>query len=188
MRSLLLSAVVLSAPLLSACATRAAPTDAFFSNLKSLCGQTLTGAVVSDQAVDADWRGEVLRVGPVACTDDTVRMALAVGADMSREWVVERLGDDVRFLHYHTEPDGSPSAVTRYGGTAEPGGSATVQRFGTDAATRENFAANGIARSIPNIWTLRVDPAGRTLAYSLERPATATEDARDFRAEFTVAE
>ena len=162
------------------------PADAFLANLQTLCGQTLTGSVVSDQAVDADWRGEVLRVGPVFCEEGEVRMALAVGADESREWVVEHNDGDLRFLHYHTEPDGSPSAVTRYGGPAEPGGTATVQRFGTDAATRANFTENGIARSIPNIWTLTVDPEAGRLSYSLARPATETDEARDFRAEFTV--
>ena len=178
------------------------PEAAFHLDLsKRLCGETLTGRVVSTQAVDADWRAKDLTLGPVGCTSDALApdmperdgdavmvLPLAVGEDRSRIWTLrfEPDGQALEFRHYHYEPDGSPSPVTSYGGEALPGGTATEQRFPADAATRANFTANGIARSNPNIWTLSLDPAAGTLTYALARPATDTDEARDFRAVFEL--
>ena len=178
------------------------PEAAFHLDLsKRLCGETLTGRVVSTQAVDADWRAKDLTLGPVGCTSDALApdmperdgdavmvLPLAVGEDRSRIWTLRYQpdGQDLEFRHYHYEPDGSPSPVTSYGGEALPGGTAAEQRFPADAATQANFTANGIARSNPNIWTLSLDPAAGTLTYALARPATETDEARDFRAVFEL--
>ncbi len=180
---------------LAACASTE-PT--FFETLQTQCGQTLTGRVVSNQAVDADWRAQTLTLGPIDCTGEAVTpdmpqvsgdslvMPLAVGDDASRVWLVHNSGGALEFRHFHYEPDGSPSPVTSYGGLALPGGTATRQQFPADAATQANFTANGIARSNPNIWTFTLDKAAGTLTYALARPATDTDEARDFRAEFVL--
>ena len=188
--------------MISACAAPAAQSDAdvFFTTLQgTLCGRTVTGRVVSDQAVDAEWRGETLSLGPVACEvsaitadmppragDAVMVMPLAVGEDASRVWTLRPHPDGVEFRHFHYEPDGSPSAVTSYGGVNLPGGTAAEQRFPADAATQAVFTENGIARSNPNIWTLRLDEEAGTLTYALARPATESDPARDFRAVFDL--
>lgn len=155
--------------------------------MQALCDRTVEGEVVSDQAVDADWIGQVLVVGPVTCEPNIIRMPLAVGADQSRTWVLSQPeGGGLLFRHEHVEPDGSPSPVTQYGGLAAPGGSAFQQNFPADAQTKANFTENGIARSNPNVWTFTLD--GDRLTYSLARPATQTEEARNFRAQFDLSE
>jgi hypothetical protein len=170
---------------LSACGVSSDdPREAFFENLTALCGGSYLGQITSDQAVDADWIASVLIVGPVTCEADEIRMPLAVGDDTSRTWVVSRSEDELEFRHEHIEPDGSPSAVTQYGGFASVGGSAERQEFPADERTRENFYENGLTASLPNIWTLSFD--GDTLGYGLFRPATDTDPARDFRAVFEV--
>ncbi|GLQ20887.1 hypothetical protein ACFFUB_07970 [Algimonas porphyrae] len=175
----------LIAPLaLAACTSPQTASDAFFDNMLALCDRTVTGEVVSDQAVDADWIGQVLTVGPVSCSEDVIRMPLAVGSDMSRTWVLGRTGDALIFRHIHVEPDGTPSAVTDYGGPARDGGTAQRQDFPADEQTKANFTENGIAVSNPNVWTLSID--GQALRYALARPATDTAPARDFRAEFPL--
>ena len=188
-KALLLSA----AATLAACAS-SEPT--FLEQLQSECGETLTGRVVSTQAVDADWRGKTLTLGPIDCTGERVTpdmpevtgsslvMPLAVGDDTSRVWLLHNSGGELEFRHFHYEPDGSPSPVTSYGGAALPGGTMRQQRFPADAATKANFTENGIARSNPNIWTFTIGDG--TLTYALARPATDTDEARDFRAEFKL--
>ena len=111
-------------------------------------------------------------------------MPLAVGEDKSRTWVLSWTDAGLLFRHEHVEPDGSPSAVTQYGGLARAGGTATQQDFPADAQTKENFTENGIARSNPNVWTLSLEDG--VLRYALARPATEEEPARDFRAEFDL--
>lgn len=179
------AATMVAITALTACAGETPDaSDAFFENMLSLCDRTVTGQVVSDQAVDADWIGQVLTVGPVSCSADVIRMPLAVGDDTSRTWVLGRSSDGLIFRHIHVEPDGTPSAVTQYGGAAREGGSAERQDFPADEQTKANFTENGIARSNTNVWTLTIDD--EALGYALARPATDTEDARDFRAIFPL--
>jgi len=165
-------------------ATSPKPSDAFFENMLVLCGQTVSGRVISEQEVDADWRASDLVVGPVTCVSDTIRLPLAVGENTSRTWVLSRTKSDLIFRHEHVEPDGSPSAVTQYGGVAREGGTAARQDFPADAATKANFQENGLAASLPNVWTLSLD--NDRLLYALARPATEADPARDFRAEFPL--
>lgn len=165
-------------------AEAADPQRAFFVKMYELCGRTITGEMISNQAVDEGWAGQVLTVGPVACETDVIRMPLAVGRDASRTWVLSRMEEGLLFKHEHVEPDGSPSPVTQYGGFATNDGTMLRQSFPTDAETRATFTENGIARSNPNIWTFEIDPQRQTLTYHLARPATETEPTRDFRAEF----
>ena len=164
----------------------------FLANLQTLCGNTYSGEVVSTQEVDADWHSEALTLGPVACSSNEVRLPLAVGADTSRTWIVRlsSSGLSLRHQHLHIDPktgDGSPDAVSRYGGFAAEGGTATEQSFPADDWTRQLFVEQGIPESVPNVWTLRVEP-GETLAYALARPATDTAPARDFRAAFDLSD
>lgn len=174
-----------AALLLSACGDVAErSSDAFFENLTALCGGSYLGQITSNQAVDADWIASVLVVGPVSCEDDVIRMPLAVGEDRSRTWVVSLNEDELEFRHEHVEPDGSPSAVTQYGGFASVGGTAERQEFPADELTRENFWENDLIVSLPNVWTLTFD--GQSLGYTLSRPSTETDPARDFRAVFAV--
>ena len=170
---------------LSACAAAQPPAEEFFENMTSLCDRTVEGRVVSNQDVDADWIGQTLVVGPVTCETDVIRMPLAVGEDRSRTWVLSRVEDGLEFRHEHVEPDGSPSAVTQYGGYAAwDEGTATRQAFPADEKTKANFTENGIPVSNTNVWTFTLD--GSTLTYALARPETELGPERDFRAEFDL--
>ena len=159
------------------------PQYAFYDNMAdALCGGTFEGRVVSDDTEDADWRDEVLVLGPVDCSvEPIIRMPLAVGDDTSRTWHLSYGPESIMFRHQHVEPDGSPSAVTNYGGTPSGMGTPYRQSFPADAATQENFLANRLEPSIDNVWSLTLEP-GETLTYALARPE------RDFRAEFDLSE
>lgn len=183
-KKLFVSSTFLAA--LAACAAPSqGPNEAFFDTMATLCGETVTGQVISEQAVDADWIGKTLVVGPVTCETNIIRMPLAVGEDTSRTWVLSRHESDLEFRHEHVEPDGTPSAVTQYGGFARDGGSAVRQDFPADDLTKANFTENGIAVSNANTWTFTINDG--VLTYALARPATDINSARDFRAEFNVS-
>ncbi|WP_409433232.1 hypothetical protein ACJ3XI_01670 [Litorimonas sp. RW-G-Af-16] len=153
-------------------------------NMKSLCGQTLTGSVVSDDPEDADWRGKVLTVGPVECSDarnnSAIRMPLAVGDDQSRQWSLIPRADGLLLSHRHTFKDGSPDPVTGYGGLAEEPGTATRKNFPVDEFSKALFLENGLDASVTNVWTMEIIP-GEVFAYELNR------EGRHFRAEFPLS-
>lgn len=172
--------------LVTGCLMPPPPERVFMIEMRSLCGGTYEGRVISEQAVDADWIGETLTLGPVSCTRKTIRMPLAVGDDTSRTWVLTETPDGLLFKHEHVEPDGSPSAVTNYGGLALKDGEIFSRSFPADEETKANFTENGIARSNPNVWTFTFNIERDMLTYSLARPATETDEARDFRAEFDL--
>ena len=163
-----------------ACTASAPDTRAdFLLSLQSLCGNTYSGAVTSSDPQDADWRDAALTLGPVECEDRTVRLPLRVGEDSSRTWIVRESSSGLSLRHQHLHEDGSPDAVSMYGGFAQAGGTATSQSFPADKWTRELFLSNGLPDSVANVWTLAVDNG--ELVYRLDRPG------REFRAAFPLS-
>jgi len=161
------------------------PLTEFQSHLQSLCGKTFEGQVTSTDAVDEDWRKEVLTLGPVTCPNgETTVLPLAVGSDKSRVWTLKLEGDGqaLDFRHAHTLKDGSPDPVTGYGGVAtNENSTATRAVFPVDAYSKANFKENGLEASMTNTWSIIVDP-GKTMTYKLERKN------RNFVAEFDLTE
>ena len=172
---------------LAACTAPPPDTRAdFLASLDPLCGNTYPGKVISTQEVDAEWRAQALTLGPVECGDKTVRMPLAVGEDTSRTWIVRISGSGLSLRHQHLHSDGTPDAVSLYGGFAAEGGTATRQAFPADEWTQALFLENDLPASVTNTWTLQIEP-GENLTYALARPATDSDPARDFRAEFDLS-
>lgn len=152
--------------------------------LQSLCGNSYQGKVVSTDAVDEDWRAEVLTLGPVRCPSvNRFEMPLAVGANTSRTWVITGTGDSLELRHQHVLEDGSPDPVTEYGGPIQGFpkvvGAIAKMDFPADKKTIQNFMDNGLEASVTNVWTLEISPR-QTLSYELNR------ENRHFRAEFDL--
>lgn len=180
-----LAAPALIAALLSACATAApppSPAAAYFANLRTMCGQTHEGRLATNDPADADFAGKRLVLGPVDCAaTDVVRIPFAVGEDRSRTWVITLLdGDRVRLKHDHRHTDGTEDALSQYGGDSIDAGTATRQSYPVDAFTRELFIAQNIPRSLPNVWSVDMEP-GKRFGYELKRPG------RLFQVEFDLA-
>ena len=173
----LLCSGLLASLLLAGC--QKSPQCQFSYNLATLCGQSLTGSVVSDDPQDADWRKEALIVGPVKCADDLITMPLAVGENKSRTWFVSQSTDSLTLKHRHTLEDGSLDPVTNYGGTTAAEGTATRQDFPADQHSKDVFLENNLDVSVTNVWTLEIKP-GEIFAYELNR------EGRHFRAEFPL--
>lgn len=178
MKQLFLAPIIL----LSACgsATDPAPEALYFERLSSLCnGEAYAGKLVSEDAVDADFKTAEMIMGPATCDGLTVRIPFAVDEDRSRTWVITRTQDGLRLKHDHRHEDGSEDALTQYGGDSTPGGTAGQQDYPVDEETRTLFIAQEIEVSTQNTWTVEIEPS-ETFAYQMSRPE------RLFRVEFDL--
>ena len=184
--------LIAAAALLTACSNAPNPQLDFVKNLSTLCDQSYFGKVVSNDPIDADWRAAEIEVGPVACGIADIRMPLRVGDNTSRTWIITPNKDRMTLKHDHRHDDGSPDAVTLYGGTTSAVGTAHRQEFPVDEYSIELFKREGLAPSVTNTWAMEIMP-GETLAYELSRPRTeqqikaGDERGRFFRIEFDVS-
>lgn len=184
--------LIAAAALLTACSNAANPQSDFVKGLSTLCDQSFMGKVVSTDAVDKDWREAEIEAGPVACGIADIRMPLRVGDNTSRTWIITPVKDRITLKHDHRHDDGSPDAVTLYGGTTASSGTAVRQEFPVDDYSIDLFKREGLAASVTNTWAMEIVP-GETFAYELSRPRTeqqvqaGDERGRFFRIEFDVS-
>ena len=175
---------------LTACSGPAAQNE-FVTNIMPLCGHSYAGAVVSTDAVDEDWRNKKIIIGPIVCSVADIRMPLAVGENTSRTWVLIPQKRTLTLKHDHRHNDGTPDAVSWYGGTTRTDGSAKRQEFPVDDFSIVLFTKEGLSASVVNTWAMEIEP-GETFTYELSRPTTpkqaaAGEPGRLFRIEFDIS-
>jgi hypothetical protein len=169
---------------LAACANTTAPAspqEAFFANLRALCGQSFAGRVVTTDAADASFANQPLVMHVRECSDDVIRVPFHVGENRSRTWVITRTGAGLRLKHDHRHEDGTEDTLTQYGGDTVNQGMAERQEFPADEFSKTLFTANNIPQSVANVWAVEVHP-GRSFAYELRRPN------RHFRVEFDLTQ
>ena len=149
----------------------ATPADAFFASIAALCGQAFAGQVEVDQPPSDDdtFAGKPLVMHVRTCSDDALRIPFHVGDDHSRTWVLTRSDTGLRLKHDHRHEDGTPDAVTQYGGDTAAVGSAQRQEFPVDAESVATFEKEGLSASTTNVWAMEIEP-GRHFAYELARP------------------
>lgn len=162
------------------------PADEFFASVESLCGQAFAGRIVADvptpTGVDP-FAGKALVMHVRECNGTELRIPFHVGDNRSRTWVLTRMASGLRLKHDHRHEDGSPDAVTQYGGeTATDHGTSARQEFPVDEDSKALFLREGLAASVTNTWALETDPA-RTFVYELSRPG-----GRLFRVEFDLTQ
>lgn len=160
------------------------PQVAFMARLNSLCGQAFAGRIVASApaGADADMAGATLIMHVRRCSLDRVDIPFHVGSDRSRTWVVTRTATGLRLKHDHRHEDGSPDAVTQYGGDTAQAGTAERQAFPVDAESIAMFRTNQLGRSVTNVWAIEV--TARSFTYELVRPPGPT--GRLFRVEFDL--
>lgn len=159
--------------------------DAFFANLQALCGQAFAGVVEVDRPAapgnDA-FAGRPMVMHVRECGDDTLRVPFHVGDDRSRTWVVTRTRTGLRLKHDHRHEDGTPDAVTLYGGDTTLAGTSIRQEFPVDGESVAMFEREGLAASVTNTWAMELQP-GDHFTYELARPG-----GRLFRVRFDLTE
>lgn len=161
-----------SALVVAACASASAPAtpqSQFFANLRTLCGQSFAGRLVTTDAADASFASQPLVMQVRDCGENEVRIPFHVGANRSRTWVIARTGGGLRLKHDHRHEDGTEDTLTQYGGDTAGAGTAERQEFPADDFSKTLFTQNNIPASVANVWAVEVHP-GRTFAYELRRP------------------
>ena len=163
----------------------AEPYDQFWSNLRVLCGKAYAGRITENQPASTTpdpFEGKALVMHVRGCDDPTreIRIPFHVGDDHSRTWVLTRTGTGLRLKHDHRHEDGSPDAVTMYGGDTADAGTTQRQAFPVDAESVSMFEREGLNASLNNTWAMELVP-GKTFVYELSRP-----NGRLFRVEFDL--
>jgi len=157
----------------------------FFANVRPYCGKAYAGRITANQPASTTpdpFEGKTLVMHVRGCDDPTreIRIPFHVGDDRSRTWVLTRTGTGLRLKHDHRHEDGSPDAVTMYGGDTAEAGTTHRQAFPVDAASIAMFEREGLAASVTNTWAMELVP-GKTFVYELSRP-----NGRLFRVEFDL--
>lgn len=160
-------------------------THAFMTAINRHCGNAYAGRVLVDTPAtpDSPFAGKPLVMHVRDCGDDEVRIPFHVGEDHSRTWVFRRVPAGLQLKHDHRHEDGSPDAVTMYGGESS-GGRLTNKgliriEFPVDAESIASFKANGLPASVANTWA--VELSQDRFVYELSRP-----NGRLFRVEFDL--
>lgn len=162
-----------------------APADAFLAAIAGHCGQAFAGRIVANEprpAMPDAFEGKALVMHVRGCDAPAqgLRIPFHVGDDHSRTWVLARTADGLRLKHDHRHADGSPDAVTLYGGDTADAGTPLRQVFPVDAESRALFEREGLGASLRNAWAMEIEP-GKRFVYELRRP-----DGRLFQVEFDL--
>ena len=169
--------IALLLTLLLAGSVHGTPAEDYWQALTALCGKAFAGELV-DAPADDEFAGKSLVIHVRECSDTRIRIPFVVGDDLSRTWVLTRDGDRITLKHDHRHADGSPDAITMYGGTSTNAGRAGEQLFPADEETREV-----IEPAFANVWTMRVAP-GEVFTYGLWRLGTP----RAFQVDFDLSQ
>lgn len=166
----LIASLIVAAAGVSGCTTAARSggdaRDQFVATLTSMCSQRFEGAMTFPLDPKHDFAGKRLAAHIETCGAGGIRVPFKVGDDASRTWVFTRSPLGLQLQHDHRHADGTPDAVTMYGGMATLNGSALMQSFAAD-----DYTGKLIAGAATNVWTLAVSADGSTLTYHLERNA-----------------
>lgn len=163
----------------------AAPADRFLAAIAAHCGQAFAGRVVANLPATSapdpfENQALVMHVRGCEAPQRELRIPFHVGEDRSRTWVLARTASGLRLKHDHRHADGSPDAVTMYGGDTVDAGTASRQEFPVDAESVAMFGREGLKASLRNTWAMEIEP-GRKFVYELSRP-----DGRLFQVEFDL--
>ena len=156
--------------------------EAFIASIAQHCGQSFAGRVVTNTPVPPDdpFAGSALVMHVRECKEGELKIPFHVGEDRSRTWVLTRTTTGLRLKHDHRHQDGSPDAVTMYGGDTTTPGTAIRQEFPVDAESIALFERGGNKDSQTNTWAMEIEPRRRFL-YELSRPS-----GRLFQVEFDL--
>jgi hypothetical protein len=158
--------------------------DAFLERLRSHCGEAFEGRIVANEPAPTTpdaFEGKRLVMHVRECGERELKVPFHVGEDRSRTWVLTRTAGGLRLKHDHRHEDGSPDAVTMYGGDTASPGSARRQEFPVDAESIAMFEREGLNASVTNTWAMEIDPGAR-FVYELARPG-----GRLFKVEFDLS-
>ncbi|MBF2054467.1 MAG: hypothetical protein IGS03_13535 [Candidatus Sericytochromatia bacterium] len=155
--------------------------SAFFVRMHQLCGQAFEGQVIKSHPGDTLWQTARILLHVDSCKAGKIHMALHVGKDRSRSWLLSLTEGQLRLQHEHVI-NGIPAPHSDYGGNANPVlGSASSQTFPADAAALALFRQHRMPASADILWQLAFLDSHH-LAYRFSRPQ------RDFQLHFDLSQ
>lgn len=149
--------------------------DAFWSQLQSLCGNAY-GGTLELPASDDQFSGKALVMHVRSCEPNVIKIPFFVGEDRSRTWVLTKSDGRITLDHDHRHEDGSPDAITMYGGATTNSGQPNLQIFPAHGWTRDMIPA-----ASSNVWWITIDE--KSFTYNLRRLGTE----RVFRVVFDLS-
>jgi hypothetical protein len=165
--------LILAALSLTSCVSlekrAAAPADAFFARMSTLCDKSFAGKMTNGNDSDASFASSDLRAHARECSDAEIRIAFDVGEDRSRTWIITRTDAGLGLKHRHMLKDGTEDPISQYGGDTANAGTASRQEFPVDEFSKAMFTKDGREVSNTNVWAFEVEP-GQAMVYELVRP------------------
>lgn len=152
--------------------------DAFFEQLKKLCGKAFDGKVAVDNPKSDGFEGRLV-MHVRQCNETELQIPFHVGENRSRTWIIRKTGSGLSLKHDHRHADGQFDAQTMYGGHTLDAGWNNVQSFPADQYSKELFARAEIPQSITNTWQIFIYP--KQFSYRLIR------ESREFRVNFDLS-
>ena len=194
-----LAALPVAMMAIASCATMPSdagePQAAFWDALASHCGNAYEGALVSEDARDADMAGNAMIAHWAQCSDNRIAVAFHIfdgdahgSWNRSRTWILTRNAGAITLKHDHRHADGEADAVTFYGGTTATPGTPNAQDFPVDPESIALFEREGLDASLTNVWRMEVDPAGREDARFVYQLTRGNDPSRLFRVAFDASE
>lgn len=171
-------AVLLSCTGMASANDGAGDASDWWQRLQALCGNAYEGQLIRAPEGDTTFRDRRVVMHVRDCSAQRVRIPLIVGEDFSRTWVLTLTGAGIQLKHDHRHEDGTPDAVTMYGGTTSNAGSADAQMFPADDETRVVIPGSG-QRSA---WLIEIHP-GERFVYAANRVGTV----RGFQVDFDLS-
>ncbi len=123
--------------------------QAFFDNLRTLCGQSFKGEQVYRSHHGESWAGREMIMHVSVCENNQIHIPFHVDDDHSRTWMFLNEEGKLRFRHQHLHDDGTHEEGSMYGGYANDQGNAFVQYFPADEYTAQVIEDGG-----GNVWTV----------------------------------
>ncbi len=162
-------------------AEEASPQESWWHQLNALCGNAFNGQLTSRDSVDAEFANQAMTMHVRHCETNRLEIPFHIGTNRSRTWILTRTDQGLQLQHDHRHEDGSPDAVTLYGGHTSSPGTAVVQQFPADDFSKQLFEANELQASVVNVWSMEIIP-GKTFSYTLRRPE------RHFQVDFDLTQ
>lgn len=151
----------------------------FFARMQQLCNRAFEGKVVQSQPGDALWHASRVVLHVHSCQPERISMALHVGKDRSRSWLLSFSKGQLRLEHVHRQ-NGTPATLSGYGGQHEQASSGpSSQTFPVDVASMALFRKHNLPAAADSKWQLTFLEPGQ-LVYRFSRPG------REFQLQFDL--
>lgn len=140
--------------------------ESFFDAIKSHCGKAFSGSV-EDSSNSTAYNGKKFVLHIRDCSNTQIKMPLHIDDNSSRILILTKSGESIKLEHDHRHPDGSPDALTLYGGYSVDS-TAKVANFPESSESIAITKAHAPNRTYPSLWSIIL--SAEDITYQVVRP------------------